>query len=106
MNHVMKKRGVPDIASGTPPRSVCGILCGQQKSVKSYSFKKLQKAKENTRNPKISGVVLELLGGFEPPTSSLPNIYRLFFLVAACRALFIKTVDIARLFDFRYCFLL
>lgn len=58
MNHVMKKRGVPDIASGTPPRSVCGILCGQQKSVKSYSFKKLQKAKENTRNPKISGVVL------------------------------------------------
>ena len=74
MNHVMKKRGVPDIASGTPPRSVCGILCGQQKSVKSYSFKKLQKAKENTRNPKISGVVLELLGGFEPPTSSLPII--------------------------------
>ena len=67
MNHVMKKRGVPDIASGTPPRSVCGILCGQQKSVKSYSFKKLQKAKENTRNPKISGVVLELLGGFGMP---------------------------------------
>ena len=85
MNHVMKKRGVPDIASGTPPRSVCGILCGQQKSVKSYSFKKLQKAKENTRNPKISGVVLELLGGFEPPTSSLPtrpkNFFRAFLLV-------------------------
>ena len=73
MNHAKKKRGVPDAMSGTPPRSVCGILCGQQKSVKSYSFKKLQKAKENTRNPKISGVVLELLGGFEPPTSSLPN---------------------------------
>jgi len=31
----------------------------------------LQKAKENTRNSKISGVFLELLSGFEPPTSSL-----------------------------------
>jgi len=31
------------------------------------------KAKENTRNLKISGVILELLGGFEPPTSSLPS---------------------------------
>ena len=58
MNHAKRKRGVPDTMSGTPPRSVCGILCGQQKSAKSYSFKKLQKAKENTRNPKISGVVL------------------------------------------------
>ena len=74
MNHVKKKSGVPNIASGTPPRSVCGILCGQQKSAKSYSFKKLQKAKENTRNPKISGVVLELLGRFELPTSSLPRL--------------------------------
>ena len=53
------------MASGTLPRSVCGILCGQQKSAKSYSFKKLQKAKENTRNSKISGVVLELLTRFE-----------------------------------------
>lgn len=59
MNHVKKKRGVPDIASGTPPRSVCGILCGQQKSAKPYSFNKLPKSKENTRNPKISGVVLD-----------------------------------------------
>ena len=73
MNHVKKKSGVPNIASGTPPRSVCGILCGQQKSAKSYSFKKLQKAKENTRNPKISGVVLELLTRFELVTSSLPT---------------------------------
>ncbi|WP_418484413.1 hypothetical protein [Dysosmobacter sp.] len=74
MNHVKKKSGVPNIASGTPPRSVCGILCGQQKSAKSYSFKKLQKAKENTRNPKISGVVLELLTRFELVTSSLPSL--------------------------------
>ena len=73
MNHTKKKSGVPDMASGTPLCSVCGILCGQQKSAKSYSAKKLRKAKENTRNPKISGVILELLGGFEPPTSSLPN---------------------------------
>jgi len=29
--------------------------------------------KESTQNPKISGVILELLGGFEPPTSSLPK---------------------------------
>ena len=58
MNHAKKKRGVPDAMSGTPPRSVCGILCGQRKSAKPYLFQKLQKAKENTRNPKISGVVL------------------------------------------------
>ena len=73
INHAKKKRGVPDTMSGTPLRSVCGILCGQQKSAKSYSFKKLQKAKESTRNPKISGVVLELLTGFELVTSSLPT---------------------------------
>ena len=73
MNHAKKKRGVPDAMSGTPPRSVCGILCGQRKSAKPYLFQKLQKAKENTRNPKISGVVLELLGRFELPTSSLPT---------------------------------
>ena len=62
----------------------------------------------NEKHPKSEDFrcFLELLGRFELPTSSLPNIYRLFFLVAACRALFIKTVDIARLFDFRYCFLL
>ena len=58
MNHAKKKRGVPDAMSGTLFRSVCGILCGQQKSAKPYSFKKLPKSKENTRNPKISGVVL------------------------------------------------
>jgi len=54
-------------------RSVCGIVCGQRKYEKIHSAKKLQKAKENTRNSKISGVFLELLGGFEPPTSSLPS---------------------------------
>ena len=73
MNHAKKKCGVPDAMSGTPLRSVCGILCGQRKSAKPYLFKKLQKEKENTRNPKISGVVLELLGRFELPTSSLPT---------------------------------
>ena len=35
---------------------------------------KVAKAKENTRNPRISGVVLELLGRFELPTSSLPSV--------------------------------
>ena len=64
MNHAKKKRGVPDVMSGPLFRSVCGILCGQRKSAKPYSFKKLQKLKENTRNPKISGVVLS--GGFNP----------------------------------------
>lgn len=59
MNHAKKKRGVPDVMSGTPLRSVCGILCGQRKSAKLYLFQKLQKAKENTRNPMISGVVLD-----------------------------------------------
>ena len=73
MNHAKKKRGVPDAMSGTLFRSVCGILCGQQKSAKPYSFKKLQKSKENTQNPKISGVVLELLTRFELVTSSLPT---------------------------------
>ena len=74
MNHTKKKKnGVPDKASGTPLRSVCGILCGQQKYEKEYRTKKLLKAKENTQNLKILGVILELLGRFELPTSSLPN---------------------------------
>ena len=73
MNHAKKKRGGPDVMSGTPLRSVCGILCGQRKSAKLYLFQKLQKSKENTRNPKISGVVLELLTRFELVTSSLPR---------------------------------
>ena len=73
MNHAKEESGVPDMASGTPLCSVCGIVCGQQKYEKMYSAKKLQKAKENTRNPKISGVILELLSGFEPGTSSLPS---------------------------------
>ena len=60
--------------SGTPLRSVCGILCGQRKSAKPYLFQKLQKVKENTRNPNISGAVLKLLGRFELPTSSLPSV--------------------------------
>ena len=70
--------------SGTPIRSVCGILCGQQKSAKLHRFQKLPKSKENTRNPKISGVVLELLGRFELPTSSLPKSSRSSYLVSAC----------------------
>ena len=74
MNHAKKKRGVPDAMSGTPIRSVCGILCGQRKSAKLHRFQKLQKSKENTRNPKISGVVLELLTRFELVTSSLPTV--------------------------------
>ena len=74
MNHAKKKRGVPDAMSGTPIRSVCGILCGQRKSAKLHRFQKLQKSKENTRNPKISGVVLELLTRFELVTSSLPMV--------------------------------
>ena len=75
INHAKKKRGVPDAMSGTSIRSVCGILCGQRKSAKPHRFQKLQKSKENTRNPKISGVYLELLGGFEPPPSSLPLVF-------------------------------
>ena len=74
MNHAKKKRGVPDAMSGTSIRSVCGILCGQRKSAKPHRFQKLQKSKENTRNPKISGVVLELLTRFELVTSSLPRM--------------------------------
>jgi hypothetical protein len=49
---------------------------------------------------------MELLGRFELPTSSLPNIYRLFFLVAACRTLFLETVDTTMLSGFHCCFLL
>ena len=41
-----------------------------QNRIRSKSCKK---KKENTQNPKISGVVLELLGRFELPTSSLPK---------------------------------
>ena len=74
MNHAKRKRGVPDVMSGTLFRSVCGILCGQRKSANLHRFQKLQKSKENTRNPKISGVVLELLTRFELVTSSLPSL--------------------------------
>jgi len=81
MSHTKKKRCVPDKASGTQLRSVCGILCGQRKSRKSHSTKKLRKAKENTRNPKISGVFLELLSGFEPETSSLPSVPGILFVL-------------------------
>ena len=70
MNHAKKKRGVPDAMSGTPIRSVCGILCGQRKSAKPHRFQKLQKSKENTRNPKISGVVLPCVDGKDAGTTS------------------------------------
>ena len=73
MTHTNKKSGVPDMASGTSLYSVCGIICGQRKPAKLYHIKKLLKAKENTQNPKILGVILELLGRFELPTSSLPS---------------------------------
>ena len=83
MNHAKKKRGVPDAMSGTPLRSVCGILCGQQKSAKPYSFKKLPKPKENTRNPKISGVVLECVdkkdAGAKPCAARVCGLFRLDF---------------------------
>ena len=83
MNHAKKKRGVPDAMSGTPIRSVCGILCGQQKSAKPYSFKKLQKSKENTRNPKISGVVLSGVdrkdAGAKPCVARVCGLLRLDF---------------------------
>ena len=103
MNHIKKKRGVPDAMSGTPLRSVCGILCGQQKSAKSYSFKKLQKAKENTRNPKISGVVLELLTRFELVTSSLPILPRLFFPTLLCFVLKPETLAAQGFQAFLFC---
>ena len=55
-----------------------------QSRILSKSCKKKEK---NTRNSKISGVVLELLGRFELPTSSLPIICRLFSLIVACCSL-------------------
>jgi len=48
MKQAKKKRRVPDAMSGTPLRSVCGILCGQRKFAKPYSFKKLQKKTPET----------------------------------------------------------
>ena len=59
--------------SGTPLLSVVFYVVNKNPQ-KPYSFNKLPKSKENTRNPKISGVVLELLGRFELPTSSLPRM--------------------------------
>lgn len=77
MNHAKKKRGVPDVMSGTLFRSVCGILCGQRKSAKPHRFQKLQKSKENTRNPKISGVVLECVD--KKDAGALREFLRLLF---------------------------
>ena len=77
MNHAKKKRGVPDAMSGTPLLSVVFYVVNKNPQ-KPYSFKKLPKSKENTRNPKISGVVLELLTRFELVTSSLPRDFLCF----------------------------
>ena len=98
MNHTKKKKnGVPDKASGTPLRSVCGILCGQQKYEKEYRTKKLLKTKENTQNQKILGVILELLSGFEPETSSLPNIGHMFSSLVAYRNLLFLFLALQRI---------
>ena len=91
--------------SGTPLRSVCGILCGQRKSAKPYLFQKLQKVKENTRNPNISGAVLKLLGRFELPTSSLPILPQLFFLILSCFVLKTETLAPQGFQSFLFCVL-
>ena len=44
--------------------------------------------------------MLELLGGFEPPTSSLPNIYRLLFLVVPFCFLLSESIGITCVYRF------
>ena len=45
--------------------TICGHLCGQN-FLRNLDFpQKLQKPKENSQKPNISGVSAELLGGFE-----------------------------------------
>lgn len=49
---------------------------------------------------------MELIGRFELPTSSLPNIYRLFFLVVSFCTLFLENIGITYVVRFLCCFLL
>ena len=62
-----------------------------------------RKGKKNPRNHMISGVFLELLGGFEPPTSSLPILPRLFFPTLLCFVLKPETLAAQGFQAFLFC---
>ena len=58
---------------GDPFFSVCGLLCGQSVDHLSLLSQNATKCKEKPPFSHEKGGFLELLGGFEPPTSSLPT---------------------------------
>jgi len=58
---------------GDPFFSVCGLLCGQSVDHLSLLSQNATKCKEKPPFLYEKGGFLELLGGFEPPTSSLPK---------------------------------
>ena len=52
---------------------VCGLFCGQRQKPKFKLSKIVVKNKKTPAFYAKSGCFVELLGGFEPPTSSLPT---------------------------------
>ena len=52
---------------------VCGLFCGQRQKPKFKLSKIVVKSKKTPAFYAKSGCFVELLGGFEPPTSSLPT---------------------------------
>ena len=65
--------------------------------------KSCRNQKKTPENPKISGVVLELLGRFELPTSSLPILPWLFFPTLLCFVLKPETLAAQVFQAFLFC---
>ena len=87
------KRGAVPIRTSSLRRSssYCGSACGSNKKRKNELALKVTKIAKISRKPTGSREILELLGGFEPPTSSLPTHKHLIFLVVGyCVLSFLK----------------
>ena len=69
----MKTHQAPGAHTPEACFSVCGLLCGQRVDHLSLLSQNTTKRKEKSPFSYEKGDFLELLGGFEPPTSSLPT---------------------------------
>ncbi|CDC68236.1 unknown [Oscillibacter sp. CAG:155] len=75
----MKTHQAPGAHTPEACFSVCGLLCGQRVDHLSLLSQNTTKRKEKSPFSYEKGDFLELLGGFEPPTSSLPTAMVIFF---------------------------
>ena len=85
---------------------VCGLFCGQKQKPKLKPAKIVIKSKENTHFLCKSGCFVELLGGFEPPTSSLPILFYLFLFIVHWFHLSSIIIVALGVLDFSCCVLL